>query len=398
MQPGSIIAREAIPRGTDPNSGAEIVQLTSAPAIHENIYGEVPYSDPSSRYIIYTCAAPTEHAGGHTPHARLEVWRADLRTKRITPVCDNATGIRGVAVSPDQRYFYCQREYAEGEFEILRTEIATLQQKSYRIEGLPEVRSLGSMAPDNTTYVSALRLDKQLFGILKADLEAGSYAVIHEGTEICNAHPQIEPGAGNDILIQHNRGCEFDEQGNIIRSVGDIGATLYLIDSDGGNYRELPVGEPYTWFCQGHQCWTSRTGDILLTISMPRLVGKGSEIAGRLEVISKGNLLRLRPGDAEAEVVARGYYYWHPSVSADARFFVADTIPSGALVVGSLQTGRVRELCLSGASLGGPQYTHPHPYFTPDRKWVIYNSDCTGIPHVYAASVPDGLLEDLQEE
>ncbi len=36
----------------------------------------------------------------------------------------------------------------------------------------------------------------------------------------------------------------------------------------------------------------------------------------------------------------------------------------------------------------GPQWTHPHPSFTPDEKWAIFTSDCTGHPQVYAVQLP----------
>jgi len=277
MEAGSITVIGAIPRGSDPDSGAEITQLTSDPAIHEDIYGEVPYMDASSRWLMYiTGVRPYPHYPG-------EIWRADLHSRWLTPVCENVPGISGIAVGPDQRYFYCQRQYAEDECEIVRTEIATLEQETYRIENLPEVRSMASVAPDNATYIFATKLDRQLFGIVKCDLEAREWAIIHEGTDICNAHPQIEPGKGEDYLIQHNRGCEFDDEGRCIRLTGDIGATLYLIDSAGGNYRELPVGQPHTWRVQGHQCWIGDSGEILLTVSGPD--------ADEME--KKGNLLAM---------------------------------------------------------------------------------------------------------
>jgi hypothetical protein len=28
-------------------------------------------------------------------------------------------------------------------------------------------------------------------------------------------------------------------------------------------------------------------------------------------------------------------------------------------------------------------------------KWLIFNSDRSGFPHLYAASVPDGMIEEL---
>ena len=43
----------------------------------------------------------------------------------------------------------------------------------------------------------------------------------------------------------------------------------------------------------------------------------------------------------------------------------------------------------------GPQHTHPHAYLTPDLKWIIFNSDSSGSPHVHAASVPEGMIAEL---
>jgi oligogalacturonide lyase len=35
----------------------------------------------------------------------------------------------------------------------------------------------------------------------------------------------------------------------------------------------------------------------------------------------------------------------------------------------------------------GPQWTHPHPSFSPSERWVVYTSDVTGSPQVYAAEL-----------
>ena len=39
-----------------------------------------------------------------------------------------------------------------------------------------------------------------------------------------------------------------------------------------------------------------------------------------------------------------------------------------------------------------------HAYITSDNKWVVFNSDRTGVPQVYIASIPKGFLEELQED
>ena len=110
LKPGSITTIECIGRETYSPSGATLKQMTSAPAIHTNIYGEVPYMDPSSRWLIYTKSRDS--------HGPIEIWRADLERDWLTPVCDGVADIRGTAVSPDQRYFYCVRGLDDG-FEIV---------------------------------------------------------------------------------------------------------------------------------------------------------------------------------------------------------------------------------------------------------------------------------------
>jgi Tol biopolymer transport system component len=93
--------------------------------------------------------------------------------------------------------------------------------------------------------------------------------------------------------------------------------------------------------------------------------------------------------------VARGVYFCHPNVSRDGRWFVSDVSPGGEIMVGSLETGRYRLLCSSGSSFGRPQYTHPHPFFSPDTRHVLYNSDRSGLAQIYVAELPEGFLDGL---
>ncbi len=382
MEPGSLFTREAIHHGRDPRSGAAVKQLTSGPGIHMNIYYEVPYTDASSRWFVYIKAAASQ--------GPYEVWRADLQRDWLEPLSDGALYLAGMAVSPDQKDFYCVRPLDDEAWELVRTDIATFEQRVTTVAGLPKARSLGTVAPDGAYFVS-VQLGPGRYGIAGIDPETGAHRLLHEGPEICNAHPQVEPGRGEVLLIQHNRGCEFDERGKVVRLVGEQGATLYLIDRDGAGPHTLPLGKPDTLPCQGHQCWIGETGEILLTVTG----------AGTRELRQRGCLLAIHPGDEAARVVARGYTFSHAGASKDGRFFVSDTVDSdlgrvGWIVVGSLKTGRTRVLCQSGATFGGAQYTHTHPYFTPDCRWVIFNSNRTGLPHVWAATVPDGLLESLE--
>jgi hypothetical protein len=103
-------------------------------------------------------------------------------------------------------------------------------------------------------------------------------------------------------------------------------------------------------------------------------------------------------GDERPTVIARGAYFSHPNASRDGRWFVSDVSPGSEIRVGSLVTGRHRLLCRSGSSFGRPQYTHPHPFFSPDAHRVLFNSDRTGLPQIYLAELPEGLLEELERQ
>ncbi len=60
-----------------------------------------------------------------------------------------------------------------------------------------------------------------------------------------------------------------------------------------------------------------------------------------------------------------------------------------------IQTGRSAVVCASKTSPTSNQSTHVHPYLTPDLKWVIFNSNRSGWPHVYAARVPEEIVTGL---
>ena len=109
----------------------------------------------------------------------------------------------------------------------------------------------------------------------------------------------------------------------------------------------------------------------------------------------KGNLQPVRSGSS-LRTVAKGYKFNHLGVSRCERFSCCDDWQETAkIVVGSILTGITTVVCQSKASMGSPQYTHPHAYLTPDLKWIIFNSDRSGSPHVHDASVRQGMIEEL---
>ena len=112
----------------------------------------------------------------------------------------------------------------------------------------------------------------------------------------------------------------------------------------------------------------------------------------------KKNILTIAPQNSKTREVTEKYLYcMHISASMCGKYFIGDGWydSQAPIYIGSLITGKFRTLCLSGTSCGSPQYTHAHPYLTADNKHVIFNSDRTGIPQVYAATVPEDFLKSL---
>jgi hypothetical protein len=116
---------------------------------------------------------------------------------------------------------------------------------------------------------------------------------------------------------------------------------------------------------------------------------------------------------------------WHIAGSRDGRRVLCDTAhPDLGLQLVDVATGERRTLChpqsscqgsqwrrdryalaedwaaaaaerertlswmeMKADTVYGPQWTHPHPSFSPSERWVVYTSDATGHPQVYAVDL-----------
>ncbi len=72
---------EMIIREVYPATGAQILQLTSCPAINSNIYGEVAYMDAASRYVMFI-----RH---HDSVGSAHLWRHDFTRRLVTKVIES---------------------------------------------------------------------------------------------------------------------------------------------------------------------------------------------------------------------------------------------------------------------------------------------------------------------
>jgi len=360
-------------------NGADIWQVTTEEFHHSNIYCEVPYCSRDSRFFVYQRQNP-KLSGNRTEFMVVELgtWKQER--------LDTAVGVGGCAISHDGLFYYFKQADG-GEVDLMRADLADGSiEKVYRMQDDVRVRSLGTVSTDRRYYAGGTMVEPgwTMFDVLLVDLGNGQQKILDRDPFILNPHPQFEPSHGRTLMIQHNRGGKYSADGKRQRLVGPEGATLYLLSVPDGKRTELQVGKPYTTACTGHQAWIGDTQEMLLTVS-----------ARDDYAAEKGNLLGVRAG-SPARVVAKGYRFAHVGVSHCGRLFSCDDFQGAyKVVIGSNQTGKTAEVCETKTSPTRSQATHPHPYLTPDLKWAIFNSNRSGFPHVYAASVPEGMVDEL---
>ena len=391
-------AQESCDRRDDPVSGARIIQLTSAAAISNNIYGEQPYCSPDGkRLVIARCTDFCfDEAGSLLVH--------DLGTLKIAMVARAMVGVRGVFNSAWSGLIH----YWTQDRQLTRLSLTTLEQEVVYVEEDPAAPLPGSSVSPDQRYVigSAHRLDgpgAPTIQIVRLDLQKGKQDVIFEHPEICNPHLQFNPVTGRQILVQNNRGVRMNKDGTVDYLHTEEGTTLFVIDVDGTNQRYLPVGPPMTAGATGHECFVADTGRVLFSVVWNL---KDWALDGRFPT---GNILTAAPGDEKPAVFeAPEHRFNHVCASRCGEYFVADSHAGGAmfengelkaasLVVGNLRTGKCRTLVEDTmASGGGNQCNHTHPYLTADNRHVIFNADpYYGPAQVFAAVIPEGFLESL---
>ena len=359
-------------------SDVDIQRVTTEEFSQSNIYCEVPYCSRDSRYFVYQRHNP-KLTGNRTEFMVVEL--GTWKQHRL----DTAVSLLGSTISHDGVLFYLKRT-GSGELDLMRADLCEGTPKQvYHMKNEPW-KSLGTVSADGRYYVVGKRLDDKWssFGIVLFDLEKGRHEVIDRGQFLLNPHPQFEPGKSKHLMIQHNRGGKYTPEGKRLQLVGPEGATLYLLSVPDGKRTELQIGKPFTTACTGHEAWIGDSGEMLLSV-----------IARKNHAPEKGNLLGVR-ADGPPRVVAKGYNFNHVGVSRCGKYFCADDWQTPyKLVIGSIRTGKTAVVCESRTRPKRSQNTHPHGYLTPDLRWVIFNSNRDGSPHIYAARVPEEMIKGL---
>lgn len=329
----------------DEKTGAKIVKLTSFPTMHENLYMHDNCFTPDGKTLVFRTLRRLERG------APYDLFEVDTDGQNLVQITEGDVG--GPLVSPVENALFFTRDKR-----LIKMELDSLKEED--ICGFPDgVASCGgpSMTYNGKYYVAQATTNKGEGGAVRFKTD-GSEAVLAFSRPGFMSHLQCEPVKAEIIAYQ----TEPDEAHRNIR----------LVDLGGANDRPLEL-----YYGNGHWMWHGPTGRIMSAREFVRGVAVFGE------------------GDAENDTITT-LPAWHSGSSRDGKWVVSDTNwPDIGIVLTNSETKKSEVLCLSKGSNCHPQWTHPHPGFSPDAKTVVFKSDVTGHPDVYIVSVPDDMRERL---
>lgn len=345
---------------TDADSGAEVFLIGGDERPADNIYGEQPYADATSKRIAVRYYAQDGKPGGLSLVDLYDGTRTDVLVgKAPFPAFHAWSEYMYFNQTVDGQYMLRRVKYLTGEVE----NVAPLPAEKGRY-------SYGTVSPDHRYYaVSIVEKDGEPAKVHVLDIKSGQWSLLLDKPGYHAKHEQFSRDGRNRVLIQLNQ-------------MPDVKMVLLSELEIGGGETQFPADQPHTPRPTGHEAWIGKTGRIFYS------TGKGGE---------GSNIWTCAVGDKTSVQAYNGTQrFGHISVSEDGKYWVCDTSEEGVpLYIGSFATGKSKRLCLTKTEYDGKQWAHAHPYLTADNKWVIFASRRNGLAQVYGAKLAEGWLAGL---
>lgn len=356
----------------DDATGRRILQITSAPQTNHHLYFLTSSLSRAEDRLVF-CSYRS---------GRPEFYQAGFPDGEIVQLTDEEGigGFSAVLGPGDEELIYT----ANGAIRAVALEGGDAR----TVAAFPGA-SLGecSLSPCGDWLVTALR-DGGGAALAVARLDGSEAGVIlRPGRTII--HPQFHPTDGSRILYSQDPAPRMW----MIRRDGSENNCLYEHGND-----EFLV----------HETFLLPLGEAVIVVRWPY------------------ELLRLELKSGEFSSIAR-INAWHIASSPDGSSVLCDTVhPDRGILLIDVQSGKVETVCMPRASCSGsqwrrdcyalaedfaaardqagdagalswmerkadrvygPQWTHPHPSFSPTARWITYTSDCSGHSQVYAVEL-----------
>ncbi|RKU06637.1 hypothetical protein C6503_25340 [Candidatus Poribacteria bacterium] len=357
----------------DDQTGAHIYQLTNDTSINHNLYFLTPSFTPDQAHLIFT-----SYRSGKPNFFKLEFPNGDI--VQLTNA-DDIHGYSGVISKDGTELFYTQADA------IKAIHLNTLEERV--LAEFPD-GSLGecSVSADERFIVTAMkRDDKSHITVTATDGSGGE--VIYTSPDQTIIHPQFHP-----------------KHPDLIAYSGDPAPRMWTIKRDGTENRSLYQHDNNEFLV--HETFLGALDELIVT-HWPYALRRMSLETLQMQTIADFNA-------------------WHIASNRDGTKVLCDTVhPDIGLRLVDVETGEHTPICYPQSSSSGsqwktdryalaedwaaaqqagdrekslswmemkvdtvygPQWTHPHPSFSPDETAVVYTSDVSGHSQVYVAVIP----------
>lgn len=327
----------------DARSGVRIIRLTTGPCISMNLYFEMCSFTSDDQYVVFL----SQRWAGRDASFDLFRARTDgLELVQLTE-CDD---LNGIVVSPaTNRVFYL----SNGELQAVDL-FSLKEEKIARVPGRLAVQthSLASIDFKGEQYFASCLDENGVASLIRVHIPTGEVAILYQSQK--QGHIHVNPAGDTLFFIDYQTS----------------GSKFFLIQPNGSGLR------PYPFEQFAHHSWLGETGKMQGALLPP---GQA--------------LVTFREGDTKPEVLTAGRYYWHSGCSRDGNWIVADTNwPQEGIFLVHIPGKTVTYVCNPMSTPSHPQWTHPHPSFSPGMKYILFNSDTTGVGQVYLAELTEAFL------
>jgi len=360
----------------DEGTGRLIIQVTAHESINHHLYPLTCSTTPDVEWVIFA----SNRSG------TWQFYKARFPKGEIVQLTDEPNGVSGYSghLSRDGKELFYTASGA-----IRAVDIETLQERTIAFW---EGASLGevNLSKSGQWLVTAMkRGGKNFLAVARTD---GSKSEIILECPRTIIHPQF---------------CPVDE--NLIEYAQDPAPRMWLINRDGSGNTCLYEHDNDEFIV--HETWLGESLDIVFVhwrFALKRMRLQPSEPV---------------PAPSTIETIA-SINAWHIAPNRAGSHILCDTNhPDIGLLLIDVATGEWQTLCYPKAScrgtqwattryatkedferagkedwalswmeakvdtVYGPQWTHPHPSWSADERWCIYDSDVSGTTQVYACPV-----------
>ncbi len=357
----------------DDQTGAHIYQLTNDTSINHNLYFLTSSFTPNQKHLVFT-----SYRSGEPNFFKLEFPNGDI--VQLTDVND-IHGYSGVISKDGSELFYTQADA-----------IKAIHLDSFQERVLAEFPGGGlgecSVSADERFIVTAMKRDEKSHITVTATDGSGG-EVIYTSPDQTIIHPQFHP-----------------KHSDLIAYSGDPAPRMWTIKRDGTGNRSLYQHDNNEFLV--HETFLGAQDDLIVT-HWPYALRRISLETLQMQTIADFNAWHIASNRSGTKVLCDTVHpdiglrlvdvesgkhtpICYPQSSSSGSQWKTDRYALAEDWAAAQQAGD-REKSLSWMEMKvdtvyGPQWTHPHPSFSPDETVVVYTSDVSGHSQVYVAVIP----------